>query len=76
MSEYTYKITSLNINGIAATTSIKMLEDFIQTHEIDLISLQGVTNTNINIIRNYSAHKNRIRRQEYCFLNKGLLHTY
>jgi exonuclease III len=57
MSEYTYKLATLNINEISTTTRIKMLEDFLHSNEIDLIRLQEVTNS-INMIRNYSAHIN------------------
>jgi hypothetical protein len=55
MSEYTYEIAALNINGISAPTRINMLEDFLHSNETDLICLQEVMNSNINMIRNYSA---------------------
>jgi exonuclease III len=55
MSEYTYEIAALNINGISAPTRINMLEDFLHSNEIDLICHQEFTNSNINMIRNYSA---------------------
>jgi exonuclease III len=55
MSEYTYKIAKLSINGIPATARIKMLEVFLHSNEIDLVCLQEVTNSNINMLRNYSA---------------------
>jgi exonuclease III len=58
MLECTYKIATLNINGISATTRIKILEDFLYSNEIDLICLQEAMNSNINMIRNYSAHIN------------------
>jgi exonuclease III len=58
MSEYTYKIATLNINGIAATTRIQMLEDFLHTHDIDIACLQEMTNTAINTKRNYTSHMN------------------
>jgi hypothetical protein len=35
-----------------------MLEDFLHSKEIDLTHLQEVTNSTINMIRNYSAHIN------------------
>jgi hypothetical protein len=43
----THKIATLNINGISATTQIKMLGDFLHSNEIDLICLREVTNSNI-----------------------------
>jgi exonuclease III len=35
-----------------------MLEDILHSKEIDLLCLQEVTNSNINMTRNYSAHIN------------------
>ena len=40
---HTYTVASLNINGIANHTRIKMLEDFLWTHDIDIALLQEVT---------------------------------
>jgi len=34
--DYTYKIATLNINGISAPTKIRMLEEFLYKHDIDL----------------------------------------
>ena len=40
---HTYTVATLNINGIANYTRIKMLEDFLWTHDIDIALLQEVT---------------------------------
>jgi exonuclease III len=55
---YTYKIETLNINGISSPTRIHMLEEFLWHHEIDLALLQEVTPPNITAIRRCTAHTN------------------
>jgi exonuclease III len=52
----TYKIATLNINGISTTTRIRMLEEFLYKHDIDLALLQEVTNTKITMFRRYVSH--------------------
>ena len=56
--DYTYKIETLNINGISAPTRIHMLEEFVYKHHIDLTLLQEVTNSKINTIRRYTSYIN------------------
>jgi exonuclease III len=56
--DYTYKIATLNINGISAQTRINMLEEVLYKHDIDLALLQEVTNSKINKIRRYIAYIN------------------
>jgi endonuclease/exonuclease/phosphatase family metal-dependent hydrolase len=56
--DYTYKIATLNINGISAQTRLNMLEEFLYKHHIDLAMLQEVTNSKINKIRRYIAYIN------------------
>jgi len=41
--QYTYRIITLNINGIENKTRLRMLEEFIQRHDIDIALLQEVT---------------------------------
>jgi exonuclease III len=55
---YTYRIATLNINGVSSTTRIRMLEDFLRRQEIDLMLLQEVTQDTISMIGNYTAHIN------------------
>jgi len=42
---YTYRIATLNINGLESNNRILMLEEFIRKHDIDIAMLQEVTNT-------------------------------
>jgi exonuclease III len=56
--EYTYKIATLNINGISAVTRIRMLEDFLYKHDLDLILLQEVTDNTISKIQRYTPYIN------------------
>jgi len=56
--DYTYKIATLNINGISAPTRIDMLEEFLYKHDIDLALLQEVTNSKIITIRRYTSYIN------------------
>jgi len=52
---YTYKTAIININGIAPTTKLRMLGDFLQKHDTDIILLQEVTHDNFDIVRGYVA---------------------
>jgi exonuclease III len=54
---YTYKIAMLNINAMKASIRIKMLEQFLNVHDIELLCAQEITN-NIQMIRNYTVHTN------------------
>jgi exonuclease III len=54
----TYKVASLNINGIAAPMRIRMLGEFLSRNDIDLMCVQEVTNSNIEKIKYYEAHVN------------------
>jgi exonuclease III len=53
----TFKIAILNINGIASSTRIRMLEDFINRQDIDFALLQEVTHANLNFSK-YTAYIN------------------
>jgi exonuclease III len=55
---HTYKIATLNINGISASTRLNMLEEFLYKQNIDLALLQEVTNSKISKIRRYTAYIN------------------
>ena len=56
--DYTYKIATVNINGISAPTRIQMFEEFLYKHGIDLALLQEVTNSKITTIRRYTSYIN------------------
>jgi len=56
--DYTYKIATLNINGISAPTRIQIPEEFLYKHDIDLALLQEVTNSKITTIRRYTSYIN------------------
>jgi len=51
---YTYKITTLNINGISASTRIHILEDYLYKHDM----LQEATNPKITTIQRYTQYIN------------------
>jgi exonuclease III len=53
-----YKIATLNINGITSHTKIKMLEELLRKHDIDIAVLQEVTDQRINTIRRNNTHMN------------------
>jgi exonuclease III len=55
---YVYKLATLNINGIAHFTWLRMMEGFPWKHDIDIILLQEVTNTQIDSIRRYIKYIN------------------
>jgi exonuclease III len=54
----TYRIATLNINGISADTRIRMLDDFLRKQDIDILFLQEVTHAKIETIGRYNAHLN------------------
>jgi exonuclease III len=56
--EYTYKIATFNINSISTITRIRMLQDFIYKHDLDVILLQEVTDITISNIQRYTAYIN------------------
>ena len=53
-----YRIASLNINGIANPTRIRMLGEFLWQQDIDIVLLQEVTSKAIEQLRNYTKHIN------------------
>ena len=55
---HTYTVATLNINGIANHTRIKMLEDFLWTHDIDIAFSQEVTCPHLDSVRRYTKHMN------------------
>jgi len=50
-----YKIATLNINGMATPPRMAMLEDFLQTHEIDIILLRKSRGLVFDDIRDFAA---------------------
>jgi endonuclease/exonuclease/phosphatase family metal-dependent hydrolase len=54
----TYKIATVNVNGVSAITRLRMLADFLYRQEIDILLLQEVTHTDFGMIRGYSAYVN------------------
>ena len=55
---YTYKLVTLNINGIASNTLIRMLEDFLWRQDVDFALLQEVKHKTIDTIQYYTAYVN------------------
>jgi len=50
---YTYRIVTLNINGLESINTKLMLEEFIRRHDVDIAMLQEVTTVNSFIIKGY-----------------------
>ena len=44
--QYTYRMVTLNINGIESHNRIRMLEEFVHRHDVDIALLQEVTDGN------------------------------
>jgi exonuclease III len=55
---YTYKTSTLNINGLTAPTKVHMLGDFLRTQNINILCLQKVSTYAISNIANYTTHLN------------------
>ena len=55
---YTYRIITLNTNGIETQTRLRMLEEFIKQHDIDIALLQEVTDEDKLTCRGYHVTAN------------------
>lgn len=55
---YTYRIATLNINGLGSVNRGKMLDEFIRRHDIDIVMLQEVTNIESITIPGYQTIEN------------------
>ena len=56
---HVYRVATLNINGITSVTRLRMLEEFLQKHYIDLALLQEITHPELSTLRNYNVHINQ-----------------
>lgn len=54
---YTYKLATVNINGIASHVCLRMFDDFLR-QDIYIALLQEVIHTNITSHRRYNAYVN------------------
>jgi exonuclease III len=54
-----YRVATLNINGITSATRLKMLEEFLHKHDIEIALLQEITHPDLSTLRNYNAHINQ-----------------
>ena len=74
---YIYTVASLNINGIANDSRIRMLEYFLWTNDIDIAVLQEVTGPHLVSIRRYTKHANigTERRGTAILTKDGLILT-
>jgi exonuclease III len=52
----TYKIVTLNVNGMLARILMRMLADLLRKQEIDIILLQEVIRTDFDLIRENNAY--------------------
>jgi exonuclease III len=53
-----YKVATININGFASPTRLKMLDDFLHRKDIDIALLQEVTQPISYTAIRYTAHMN------------------
>jgi exonuclease III len=51
----TYKVTTININGITHRTKIQMFGEFLKSHGIDIALIQEVTQPQIEQISGYNT---------------------
>jgi len=54
----TIKIFTLNINGITARTTVRMLADFLRQHDFHKTFFQEMTSTEVSNVRGYNTHLN------------------
>jgi len=55
---HVYRVATLNINGSTFATRLRILEEFIHKHDIDIALLQEITHPDLSILQNYNAHIN------------------
>jgi len=55
---FTYRVMTLNINGLASHTRHQMLEDFLRRHDVDFALLQEVTSLNPMTFKGYQTIDN------------------
>jgi exonuclease III len=74
----TYKIATININGISNKTRIMMIGEFLRKQAIDIALLQEVTQPQIENIRGYNTHLNigSEMRGTAIMMKTGLQATY
>ena len=68
---YTYRIITLNINGIENQTRLRLLEEFIKRHDIDIALLQEVTDEEKLTCRGISR-KSKCKDYRQMLLRAGI----
>ena len=58
MTEYTYSIATLNINGIKEGTRMTMLNDYCIKQDLDILLIQEVTYENFTDLPNRNIYLN------------------
>ena len=71
---YTYKVATLNINGLMSTTKMRMLNDFLRRQDIDIAFLQEVTHNDFDSFKGYVAKVNEgnTKRGTAMIIKEGL----
>jgi exonuclease III len=54
-----YRVAALNVNGITFATRLRMLEEFLHKHDIDITLFQEITHPDLSTLRNYNVHINQ-----------------
>jgi len=51
-----YRAATQKINGIMSATQLRVLEEFLHKHDIDIALLQEITHPELSTLRNYNVH--------------------
>jgi len=57
--QYTYRIVTLNTNGIESHNRIRMLEEFVHRHDVDIALIQEVTDSDKLVCNGYHSTINK-----------------
>lgn len=71
---HTFKVATLNINGLRSTTEMRMLNDVLRRQYIDIALLQEVTHNGFDSFRGYVAIVNEetTKRGTAMIIKEGL----
>jgi len=71
---HVYRVATLNINEITSATRLRMLEEFLHKHDIDIDLPEEITHSNLSTLRNYNTHINQgTERRGTAILTKAEL---
>ena len=72
----TYKIATLNVNGVSVMMRMRILAEFLHKHEIVIILLQEVTHDDFDVIRGNNVYTNvGIKKRDTAMLTSQTIQS-